>query len=157
MNKKYKIFIASLFMALLIFSSCSSKSEVIEGNDILEKFTFDELEITIGKNYSFDIIDNEFDKDNKKEVVKLPINVKNLKNEEHHLSMIYYTIKSPNKVKLASKARYYNDSIDYAENLPSEKSYTKYIYFVYEKDGVYSLDFNNGNEKKEVYIEIKKK
>ena len=157
MKRIFGIFVISLFVSLFIFTGCTSKSEVIEETDILEKFTFDELEITIGKNYTFDIIDKEYDKDNKKEVVKLPINVKNLKNNTHHLSMFYYTIKSPDKIKLSSKGEHFDDSIDYAEYLANNKSYTKYIYFVYEKDGVYSLEFNNGSEKKEVYINIYKR
>lgn len=150
-----------LFAILLIlcgisFSGCSKNNDTISTQDTKEKFVFDELEITIGNKITYEILDKDFDKDKGKDVVKVPINVKNLKEAKHHLSMFYYSVKSPKNNKLSSKAESFNDSIDFADDLSYNESYTKYIYFLYDGNGMYTIQFNNGSEKKDVFIDISK-
>ena len=55
-------------------------------------FKFDDLEITISDKYSFDTIDNEFSEYDNQTVIKLPVTIKNLKDETHSLNMFYYII-----------------------------------------------------------------
>ena len=137
-----------LFAILLIlcgisFSGCSKNNDTISTQDTKEKFVFDELEITIGNKITYEILDKDFDKDKGKDVVKVPINV-------------YYSVKSPKNNKLSSKAESFNDSIDFADDLSYNESYTKYIYFLYDGNGMYTIQFNNGSEKKDVFIDISK-
>ena len=149
--KKKLIKITILLLTLLTFTSCQNKKEL----DELYNFEFDDLKIIILNDIKFYTLDKEYDIDYGKEIVSLPLVIKNLKEESHHLSMFYYTIKSPNGIKLESKAQYYNNSVDYAENLKQNEEYTKYLYFTYENNGTYTLIFNNGSQKKEITINIK--
>ena len=121
-----------------------------------ETFTFDDLEITIGSNYSFDVVDNQFSEYNGQTTVKLPITVKNLKDETHGLNMFYYNIYGSNGTKANSVSAYFDEDIDTAGDLRSGASYTKYLYFLYDGDGTYAIEFNNYSEKPTVEFEIKK-
>lgn len=153
MKKRYFLI---LFILVLLLAACGKKEEILNENEILEKFTFDNLEIAIGSNITFTTYDNDFDKDSGKDIVKVPINVKNTKDEKNHLSMFYFKIRNSKNVILPSKATYFKDSIDYAEDLNKDESYTKYIYFLYDGNGKYTIEFNNGSEKKEIYLNITK-
>lgn len=121
-----------------------------------EKFTFDDLEITIGKDYSFTKIKNQFSDDNGKDVVKLPVTVKNLKDETHGLNMFYYTVYGSKGTKADSKAAYFDESLDFGGDLRSGASYTKYMYFLYDGDGEYAIEFSNFSSKVTAEFDIKK-
>lgn len=123
-----------------------------------EEFTFDDLEIKILSDYSFSIIDNYFSDDDGKEVVKLPIYVKNLSDETHSLNMFNYNIYGPNGTQInTSNAYFMDDCIDYAGDLRSGASYTRYVYFLYEDNGTYAIEFSQlWGEKKTVEFEISK-
>ncbi len=122
-----------------------------------EEFEFDDLKIKIGANYSFTTIDNEFSDNYGKSVVKVPITVTNLKNETHGLNMFYYTIYGSKGTKVDSPSTYFmDDAVDFAGDLRSDASYTKYLYFIYDGDGNYAIEFNNFSSKKTVEFNIKK-
>lgn len=112
-----------------------------------EKFVFDNLEITIGSNYSFDIVRNEFSDYNNQFVVKLPITVKNISTETHGLNMFYYDIYGTKGTEVKKLGAYFDDDIDFAGDLRSGASYTKYIYFQYDGNGNYAIEFDNYSSK----------
>ena len=89
-------------------------------------------------------------------LVKLPITVKNLSNDENHLNMFYSNIYDPSDKKLTKQSTYFDDTIDYADDLKSGESYTKYYYFEYTTDGTYKVKFNNYTSKIDVNVAIKK-
>ena len=86
--KKY-FMVPILFILLLETYGCATPiNSNIDVNDVIEEkneyvvnkpFEFDDLEITVHDNVEFVVVDNQFDEDNGKDVVKIPITVKNLK------------------------------------------------------------------------------
>ncbi len=121
-----------------------------------ESFEFDDLEITVGEDYKISIIDNEFSEDDGKSQVGLPLTVKNLSEETKGLNMFYYTIYSPEGVKTDTKMTLSDDDIMTAGDLRPGASYTKKVYFLYDGDGEYVIEFENFMEKIEVKIDIEK-
>lgn len=121
-----------------------------------ETFVFDDLEITIGNNYSFDKVDNHYSDYHNQTVIKLPITVKNLSVETHSLNMFDYDVYGSNGVEVRTLGSYFDDDIDYAGNLRAGASYTKYLYIQYDGDGTYALEFENYSTKINVEFEILK-
>ena len=121
-----------------------------------EKFEFDDLEITILGDYSFTSVDNQFSDLNGRDVIKLPIEVKNIDDEKNHLNMFYYSCFGTEGTELDGVSAYFDDTIDYAGDLQPGASYTKYIYMLYDGDGKYLIDFDNYSDKKTVEVNIKK-
>lgn len=122
-----------------------------------EKFEFDDLEITIGSNYTFTTIDNRYSDYYGKDIIKLPITVKNLSNETHSLNMFYYSIYGSQGTEIKNVGGiYFDDNIDYAGDLRSDASYTKYMYLLYDGDGTYSIEFDDWFDEILVEINIQK-
>lgn len=121
-----------------------------------EKFEFSNLEIIIGTDYTFTTLNNSNSENNGMVLVKLPITVKNLSKEENHLNMFYSSIFDPNNNKLTKQSTYFDDAIDYADDLKENEIYTKYYYFEYKTDGTYKVKFNNYKQEIEVNVNIKK-
>ena len=121
-----------------------------------ETFEFDDFEITLGTDYSFTKIDNEYSDKYGKDVVKLPIELKNISDDESRLNMFYYTVIGSDGTELDRVASYFlDDAVDYADELRSGDSYTKYIYFLYDGDGQHTIKFDNYTEKVSVDFNIK--
>lgn len=121
-----------------------------------ETFIFDSLEITIGSNYSFEVVKNRFSDYNNHTALKLPITVKNISNDTHGLNMFDYTCYGSNGTEVKGLGSYFDEDIDYAGDLRSGASYTKYMYFEYDGDGIYALEFDNYSTKVTVEFKIKK-
>ena len=122
-----------------------------------EKFVFNDLELRLGKNISFVTIDNIFDENNGKTVIKVPITIKNLKNESQTLSSWDYKVFNPSEVETKTYGYYFDESVEEAGDLRPNASYTKYIYILYEGNGKYIIEFDDWfYEKVEAEFEIKK-
>jgi uncharacterized membrane protein YvbJ len=121
-----------------------------------EKFTFDDLEISLGTDFSFTTINNQYSDYNGKEIIKMPITVKNLKDETHGLNMFYYSVYGSNGTKLDTPSSYFDDSVDFAGDLRTGASYTKYLYFLYDGNGTYTVEFDNWITKRIVEFEVNK-
>lgn len=120
-----------------------------------ETFEFDNLKITIGSDYSFVTVDNKYSEYNGKKVVKLPITVENLKDETHGLNMFYYKVYGANGTEAKGLGSYFDENIDFAGDLRSGAKYTKYMYFLYDTNGTYSIEFDNWSKKVVVEFDIK--
>ena len=145
MKKIKNLFLViTLLLSVTLFTACSTDNE--SSSDKLvglgETFTFDDLEITLENNISFTKIDNEFSEYNGQDVVKLPITVKNIKDETHSLNMFYYSIYGSKGTELSTVSSYFDDSVDFAGDLRSGASYTKYLYFLYDGNGKYAIEFS---------------
>ena len=121
-----------------------------------ETFEFSNMQITIGTDYTFTTLNSSDSTKNGMILVKLPITVKNLSNDENHLNMFYSNIYDPSDKKLVKQSSYFDDTIDYADDLKSGESYTKYYYFEYTTDGIYKVKCNNYTSQIDVNVEIKK-
>ena len=121
-----------------------------------ETFVFDDLEITIGSGYSFVTIQNRYSEKNGATVVKLPVTVKNLSNDTHGLNMFYYDIYGSTGTEVASANAYFDEALAYAGDLRSGASYTKYMYFIYDGNGKYAIEFDDWSTKVTAEFEITK-
>ncbi len=138
-------------------SDSGNKQNYKKNPKLNEVFVFDDLEITLGSDISFTKLKNRYSENNGKDVVKMPITVKNIKNETHGLNMFYYNIYGSQGTEVDNVASYFDeDSIEYAGDLRPGSSYTKYLYFIYDGDGNYAIEFNNFSSKKTVEFNIKK-
>lgn len=118
-----------------------------------DTFEFDDLEITIGSNYTFTTV--EYSDYYQKTIVKLPITVKNIKDETHSLNMFYYSIFGSAGTEVTNVWTYFDDSVESAEDLRTNASYTKYLYFIYDGNGTYAIEFYDyWNEKLVEIVEI---
>ncbi len=121
-----------------------------------EMFVFDNFEITISSNYTFDVVNNRYSDYHNQSVVKLPVTVKNIGSETNSLNSFYYEIFGSVGVELEELGAYFDDSLDFAGNLRSGASYTKYLYFLYDGNGTYAIEFDNFSDKVEAEFEILK-
>lgn len=122
-----------------------------------ETFTFDDLEITMGSEISFTSVKNKYSDHYKDVVVRIPVTVKNLKDETHNLNMFYYTLFGSQGTELEGISAYFDeDCIDWAGELRSGASYTKYFYLLYDGDGVYAIEFDNWSTKITVEFNVVK-
>ena len=140
-------------------SSINTKDNTIDDNyfGLGEKFTFDDLEITVGNRYTLLRLDNQYSSYNNKIVVRLPITIKNNKQGNYMLNIYDYKILGPLNNELDEVAGYFNESLFYADELEPDKSYLKYLYFLYDSNGNYTIQFNNGYEKKAIVFNIENK
>ena len=121
-------------------------------------FSFDDLEITIGSEVSYTTVKNEFSEHDKKSVVKVPITVKNNKNESHSLNMFYVKYFGTKGTELDDISSYFidNECIEFAGELMPGASYKKYMYFLYDGNGTYTIQFENFTKKIDFKLDIKK-
>lgn len=122
-----------------------------------DTFTFDGLEITIGNSYSLLRVGNTYSSYYNKIVVRLPVTVKNTKQGNYMLNIYDYKITGPDGSERDEVAGYFTETLFYADTLAPNAKYTKYLYFLYDSNGNYSIKFNNGIEKKYVTFNVEYK
>lgn len=149
------LLVIALVLSITFITGCTAEPETSTVG-LGETFTFDDLEITLGTEISFTKIENEFSEDNGKDVVKLPVTVKNIKDETHSLNMFYYKVFGATGTEANNAFAYFEDSVDEAGEIRSGGSYTKYMYFVYDGDGKYAIEFDNWIDKVTIEFEVKK-
>lgn len=135
----------------------SKNDTPIKEYNMNESFIFDNLKITVKNNYSFVKLKNEYSKYNGRNVVKVPVVVKNISDKNYSLNLYYYTLYNQNGKEIDEVAAYFDESLFYAKDLKPDESYTKYLYFMYEGDGTYSITFKNKEESINVDFSIIKK
>lgn len=121
-----------------------------------ETFEFDGLEITIGSEYEFTTVNNRYSEYNNQVTIKLPITVKNISQETTGLNMFYYDVYGSQGTEVKKLNSYFDENVDDAGDLRSGASYTKYIYFLYDGNGKYAIEFDNWSEHKVVEFNITK-
>lgn len=131
-----------------------------ENNDdyvINKAFKFDDLEITISDDISFTTINNEFSDLNHKDIIVIPVTIKNLKDETHSLNMFFYKFYGSKGTGIDSASAYFMDeSVDFGGELRAGATYTKNFYIAYDGNGDYYVEFNNFSQKIEIKIPINK-
>lgn len=123
------------------------------------KFEFDGFQITIKDNYSMTKVDNMFSEYDQKKVVKVPIKIKNLKDERDSLNMFFYEVYGPKEdTKLNTVSAYFMEDkkeLDFGSKILPGKTVTRNAYFLYEGKGDYVFYFNNNSEEIQAFITIK--
>ena len=128
--------------------------EIVEDKPAIDKaFEFDGLEITVGSNYEFAVVDNEYSDYNGATAVRIPITVKNISADFNSLNPFYFKVIGSQGTDVDSLDSYFEDDITWnAGDLRPEASYTRYMYIVYDGDGLYTVVFDNWDVK--VYIDL---
>ena len=122
-----------------------------------ETFVFEGFELNFSKNYSFEILDNKYSTYNGKDVIKIPVEIKNVTSEINSFNIYRYRIYGPNMDELDEVAQYFDNGLFYIKDLdPNERS-TSYLYFLYDGDGKYLIKFENDNSIKNIVLNIKKR
>lgn len=122
-----------------------------------EEFMFDGLALNLSPSYSFAVIDNMFSEDNGKTVVVIPTTIKNNSSEAKSLNMYSYKGYGVNGVELTKPSAYFmDDSVDFGGNLQPGASYTKNLYFLYDGNGEYKIEFGYYKTEASVTINISK-
>ena len=114
--------------------------------NIDEEFFFDNLSISVSKKYKIIKLDNPYSIYNGKEVIQIPITIKNNKSDKHSLNLFYYDIFDEYGNSVDEVAGYFDEALYYAEDLDSDESYTKYIYALFFGSKSYSIRFENKDE-----------
>ena len=118
--------------------------------DVGETFIFDNLEITIKKNYEIIILDNPYSIYNGQKIIKIPVIVKNISDKENSLNLYYYDLYDNHGNLIDEVAGYFEEALYYAEDLKENEEYTKYIYALYFDSERYIIKFDNPRE--EVFV-----
>ena len=150
------VVIVGIIIVIRLSMSNQSKTNDKQSYTLGETFNFDNLELTIDPSYSFDVVSNDLSDIDGSTVVKLPILIKNISKDPNCLNMFFYSVFGSKGIKVDSASAYFNDSADFAYELSSGEEYTKYLYFVYDGDGTYKIEFDNLSEKIDVSFEINK-
>ena len=146
-----KKIIAVLLLFLILFTGCEKEKEKEKEKKIPTDFT--QNEVLSFMNYELSFGDEEIVKLDK-EIIKVPVLIKNIGEEETHLSRFYYKFYDSSRTELNSAGSSFNDSLDYAENLKPGESYTKYIYFYKSDKTFYYIELNDTYNRYKVSIEL---
>lgn len=105
-----------------------------------ETFTMADFEVTLGSSYSIVKINNQFSDKNGKDVVKVPITIKNVGSEttDFPLYINYYGSKG---TEVDDPTYFFDDSLSTSSKLRPGASQSGYLYFMYDGNGIYGLDF----------------
>mgnify|MGYP002623051971 CR=1 FL=1 len=122
-----------------------------------DTFKFDDLEITLGTTVTYKTLENEFSDHNGDTIIEIPITVKNIKEETHNLNMYSYKVFGSKGTEVDTASAYFmENSIDFGGELRTGATITKNLYFYYDGDGEYVIEFGYVSTEKIVKFEIKK-
>lgn len=121
----------------------------------VDTFIYDGIEITIGKDLKWDTWNSEYTGFNNSDVFGVPITVKNLSDKPERFP--YFLRYTADGTRATDIGHYPSDSLQAIDaNLPGA-SKSAYIYYLYDGDGSYILEFNDGlNGSKIITIPVKK-
>lgn len=152
-----KIVIAILVFCLLVCGCKNGSEELTRPNTLGSTFEFDGLEISIGSELKWSIIDNQASDKNGAEVFGVLITIKNLTDKTHGLKAPYITRFGSRGSKLGSGVDvYFEDSMFTMGDLRSGAEGTAYLYFLYDGDGTYYIELSNRKINAEVELVIEK-
>lgn len=153
-------------MLVLVFAFCaiasgkSKKEKLVQDQNgkteltLGSTFEFDDLEITVGKEISFDTLKNQFSDKDGSTVVRIPLTIKNLKDEEHHLNMFFVKIFGSKGTETEKCDSYFDDGMSFAGDLRSGASYEIALYCIYDGDGTYYVKMETSTQVAEIAIKV---
>lgn len=118
--------------------------------------TFDGFEVTLQEDYTFTVVENRFSENNGKEVVELPVHIKNVGAETGHLSPFRYKFFGPSGTEIDDISAYFDNDAFRAGDLRPGAEYDTFFHILYESDGSYYVEFKNYDERIELEILITK-
>lgn len=114
-------------------------SPTTQGYTLGDSFEFDGFEITLGSTYSFDSISGS-------DVVVLPISIKNNSDYAKKFNTFYIKYYNNEGVSTTSRGSFFDNSIEKVNSINSSDTVNTNLYFVYNEDGGYEIEFNKITE-----------
>jgi hypothetical protein len=121
-----------------------------------QSFAFDGLEITCSDAVRWEYIDNEFSDHHMADVFAVPVTIKNIGRESNGLNLLYYTKYGPDGLELDNISFYFDSDLHSSGDIRPGATMTGDMYFLYNGDGDYYVEFENFLDKKELLLPIKK-
>lgn len=120
-------------------------------------FTYEDMELTFSSSYSI-VIYQPSQYSTPRDVVKMPVTVKNNGTKANHLDYLDMRTYGPSGVQITDMNSYYydQDAVEFAGDLQPGASYTKSMYFEYIGDGQYQIDFGTFETEKSLKFNIQK-
>ncbi|MDF9866693.1 hypothetical protein OKW22_000247 [Bacilli bacterium PM5-3] len=126
-----------------------------------QAFSFGNLELTLSDKVTITKVNNPYDENHNKKVVKMPVKVKNTSDSKERLNIFNYEVYGPKQdTKLNTVSALFlftdNKSLDFGSDILPGKTVKRNMYFLYEGKGVYTFYFDDYIEKVEAQVDIKK-
>lgn len=110
-------------------------SPSVQGYSLGDSFEFDGFQVTIGSTYSFDSISGT-------DVVVLPISLKNNSDYAKKFNTFYVNYYNSEGLVTSSRGSFFDDSLEKIGSINSKDTVNTKMYFTYDKDGGYEIEFN---------------
>ena len=118
---------------------------------------FDDLEIIVSSKYNFLNTEKVKKQYEGKDIIEIPVQVKNAENTEHKFSISYVKIYNEKGEEIRELGSIFKDkSFENSPKLGKGEMTIKNIYIPYNGNGKYKLIFKTFYEEKEMEIVIKK-
>ena len=122
-----------------------------------KKFLFDDLEIIVSSKYNFLNTEKIKKQYEGKDIIEIPVQVKNAENTEHKFSISYVKIYNEKGEEIRELGSLFKDkSFENSPKLGKGEMTIKNIYIPYNGNGKYKMIFKTFYEEKELEMEIKK-
>ena len=122
-----------------------------------KKFVFDDLEIIVSSKYNFLNTEKVKKQYEGKDILEIPVQVKNTENTEHKFSISYVKIYNEKGKEIKELGSLFKDkSFENSPKLGKGEMTIKNIYIPYNGSGKYKMIFKTFYEEKEMEIVIKK-
>ena len=122
-----------------------------------KQFLFDDLEIIVSSKYNFlntEKIQKQYEG---KDIIEIPVQVKNVENTENNFSISYLKIYNEKGEEIRELGSLFKDkSFENSPKLGKGEMTIKNIYIPYNGNGKYKMIFKTFYEEKELEMEIKK-
>ena len=170
-NKKINIMPALVIILLMIMVAGSIflyiKNQEIKkkGNNKIsvekvyqdKKFVFDDLEIIVSSKYNFLNTEKMQKQYEGKDIIEIPVQVKNVESTENNFSISYLKIYNEKGEEIRELGSLFKDkSFENSPKLGKGEMTIKNIYIPYNGNGKYKMIFKTFYEEKELEMEIKK-
>jgi hypothetical protein len=121
-----------------------------------DTFEFDKLEITLSSDISWTSVDNQFSDHHGKDVIVIPMTIKNISDKSRGLNIFYFKTYGSQGVESPSLDFYFEDSIPSSGDLRPGAEKTVNLYVLYDGDGDYYVEFEIIRNPVEVRLPIAK-
>ena len=126
------------------------------GNDLTfgDVFTFDGFEISFENKPRWTTVQNQYSDHYGSVVVGFPVSVKNNNDATELFNQFYCSLFGTKGTELSSVHYYFDDSVFEIGELRSGAQNSGYMYFLYDGDGDYYVEFNNFSSRVEIRIPV---
>ena len=122
-----------------------------------KKFVFDDLEIIVSSKYNFLNTEKMQKQYEGKDIIEIPVQVKNVESTENNFSISYLKIYNEKGEEIRELGSSFKDkSFENSPKLGKGEMTIKNIYIPYNGNGKYKMVFKTFYEEKELEMEIKK-